>query len=111
MRLPTLSLASLLALLFSLTAVAQQTLPNIVFIYTDDVGYADVSCYGATKIKTPHIDRLAANGARFTNAHASSATCTPFRYSFLTGEYAWRRKGTGIAPGNASLIIDPTRLP
>lgn len=110
MRIPLLSLASLLALLFSLTARAQQTHPNIVFIYTDDVGYADVSCYGATKVKTPHIDRLAATGARFTNAHASSATCTPSRYSFLTGEYAWRRKGTGIAPGNASLIIDPARI-
>ncbi|WP_298741236.1 arylsulfatase [uncultured Chitinophaga sp.] len=106
MRIPLLSLASLLALLFSITARAQPSRPNIVFIYTDDLGYADVSCYGAVKIKTPHIDRLAASGIRFTNAHASSATCTPSRYSFLTGQYAWRRKGTGIAPGNAALIID-----
>jgi arylsulfatase A-like enzyme len=110
MRIPLLPLAGLLALLFAGTAKAQQTHPNIVFIYTDDVGYGDISCYGATKVKTPHIDRLAAAGARLTNAHASSATCTPSRYSFLTGEYAWRRKGTGIAPGNASLIIDTARI-
>jgi arylsulfatase A-like enzyme len=106
MRILPLSLTVLLILLFAGIAAAQQARPNIVFIYTDDVGYGDLSCYGATRVKTPHIDRLAAGGVRFTNAHASSATCTPSRYSFLTGQYAWRRKGTGIAPGNASLIID-----
>ncbi len=84
--------------------IAQQK-PNIVFIYSDDLGYGDLSCYGATKIKTPNIDALATKGIRFTNAHASSATCTPSRYSLLTGQYAWRKKGTGIAPGNAALII------
>ncbi|MEP6728838.1 MAG: arylsulfatase [Bacteroidota bacterium] len=84
--------------------IAQQK-PNIVFIYSDDLGYGDLSCYGATKIKTPNIDALARKGIRFTNAHASSATCTPSRYSLLTGQYAWRKKGTGIAPGNAALII------
>lgn len=82
---------------------------NIVLIYADDLGYGDVSCYGATKFKTPNIDRLAANGLRFSNAHSSSATCTPSRYSLLTGEYAWRRKGTGVLPGNAKLIIEPGR--
>ncbi|MDP8243557.1 MAG: arylsulfatase [Candidatus Hinthialibacter antarcticus] len=82
---------------------------NIVLIYADDLGYGDVSCYGATKFKTPNIDRLAANGIRFSNAHSSSATCTPSRYSLLTGEYAWRRKGTGILPGNAKMIIEPGR--
>jgi arylsulfatase A-like enzyme len=64
--------------------------PNIVLIYADDLGYGDVGCYGATKVKTPNIDRLASQGVRFTNAHSSSATCTPSRYSMLTGEYAWR---------------------
>ncbi len=83
--------------------------PNIVLILSDDVGYGDVGCYGATRVKTPNIDRLAAQGVRFTDAHATSATCTPSRYSLLTGQYAWRRKGTGILPGNASLIIDPDR--
>lgn len=80
--------------------------PNIVLIYADDVGYGDISCNGATKIKTPNIDRLAAEGLRFTNAHASSSTCTPSRYSILTGHYAWRKKNTGIAAGDASSIID-----
>ncbi|WP_143304753.1 sulfatase family protein [Chitinophaga vietnamensis] len=101
----------------SATGTAQQrpaaSKPNIVFIYADDLGYGDISCNGATKVHTPNIDRLAAQGMRFTNGHASSATCTPSRYSVLTGQYAWRKKGTGIAPGNASLIIDTaiTTLP
>jgi arylsulfatase A-like enzyme len=82
--------------------------PNIVLIYADDLGYGDVSSYGATAIQTPNIDRIAAEGLRFTNAHAPAATCTPSRYAMLTGEYAWRRPGTGIARGDAPLII-PTR--
>jgi arylsulfatase A-like enzyme len=88
---------------------AESAHPNIVIIYADDLGYGDVSCYGATRIKTPNIDRLAAQGLRFTNAHSSSATCTPSRYSMLTGEYAWRKKGTGVLPGDARLIIQPGR--
>ncbi len=83
--------------------------PNIVLIYTDDVGYGDLSCYGAGRVRTPNIDRLARSGIRFTDAHSSSATCTPSRYSLLTGEYAWRKKGTGVLPGDARLIIDPAR--
>jgi arylsulfatase A-like enzyme len=79
--------------------------PNIVIIYADDLGYGDISCYGATKISTPNIDRFASQGLRFTNVHASSATCTPSRFSLLTGQYAWRKKGTNIAPGNAAAII------
>ncbi|WP_420150776.1 sulfatase family protein [Spirosoma sp.] len=87
-----------------------QSRPNIVLIYADDLGFGDVSCYGATKIKTPNIDQVAAEGLRFTNAHASSATCTPSRFSLLTGQYAWRKSGTGIAPGDAALIIPTDRL-
>jgi len=83
--------------------------PNIIIIYADDLGYGDVSCYGATKLSTPNIDRLAKQGLRFTNAHCTSATSTPSRYSLLTGEYAWRRKGTGVLPGDASAIIQPGR--
>ena len=83
--------------------------PNIVLIYADDLGFGDVGCYGANKVKTPHIDRLAAEGLRFTDAHASAATCTPSRYSLITGEYAWRKKGTGVLPGDAKLIIEPGR--
>ncbi|MBN2001248.1 arylsulfatase [candidate division KSB1 bacterium] len=84
--------------------------PNIVLIYADDLGYGDISCYGATRIETPNIDRLADEGVKFTEAYSTAATCTPSRYSLLTGEYAWRRKGTGIAPGDASLIISTDRL-
>lgn len=84
--------------------------PNIVIIYADDLGYGDVSCYGATKISTPNIDNLAKKGILFTNAHCTSATSTPSRYSMLTGEYAWRQKGTGIATGDAPAIIKPGRL-
>ncbi len=84
--------------------------PNVIIILADDLGYGDVSCYGATKIKTPNIDKLASDGLRFINVHATSATCTPSRYALLTGEYPWRKKGTGVLPGNASLII-PTNKP
>jgi arylsulfatase A-like enzyme len=81
--------------------------PNIIIIYADDLGYGDVSCYGATRIHTPNIDKLSEQGLRFMDAHATSATCTPSRYSLLTGQYAWRKKGTDIAPGNAAAIIRP----
>jgi arylsulfatase A-like enzyme len=83
--------------------------PNIVLIYADDLGYGDVGCYGATKVATPNIDRVASEGLRFTDAHSSAATCTPSRYSLLSGEYAWRRRGTGILRGDAPLIIEPGR--
>ncbi len=83
--------------------------PNIVLLYADDLGFGDLSCYGARRTPTPNIDRLAAGGLRFTDAHATSATCTPSRYSLLTGEYAWRRKDTGIARGNAAALIPPGR--
>ena len=83
--------------------------PNVVLIYADDLGYGDVGCYGARLVKTPHIDRLAARGVRFTDAHSSSATCTPSRYSLLTGQYAWRKKGTRVLPGDAALILEPGR--
>jgi len=83
--------------------------PNIIVIYADDLGYGDVSCYGATKVTTPNIDRLADEGLRFTNAHSPSATCTPSRFAMLSGMYAWRQKGTGIARGDARMIIQPGR--
>lgn len=91
-----------------LTSDNQQK-PNIVFIYTDDLGYGDVSAYGATEIKTPAIDALAEDGILFKNAYATAATCTPSRYSILTGDYAWRKKGTGVAKGDAGLLIDTQR--
>ena len=89
--------------------VRAQSQPNIVLIYMDDLGYGDVSSYGATAFQTPHIDRLAKEGLRFTDAHSTAATCTPSRYALLTGEYAWRKPGTGVLPGNAALIVEPGR--
>jgi arylsulfatase A-like enzyme len=83
--------------------------PNIVVVLADDLGYGDVGCYGATKVRTPAVDRLAREGLRFTDGHAAAATCTPSRYAMLTGEYAWRRKGTGILPGDAPLLLRPGR--
>jgi arylsulfatase A-like enzyme len=83
--------------------------PNVVFIYADDIGYGDLSCNGAKTIKTPNVDKLAGQGVRFTNMHSAAATCTPSRYALLTGEYAWRKEGTGIAAGNAGSIIRPER--
>ncbi len=83
--------------------------PNIVMIYADDLGYGDVGAYGATKVATPNFDRIAKEGLRFTSGYSTSATCTPSRYALLTGEYPWRKKGTGIAPGDANMIIAPGR--
>ena len=85
----------------------QSSRPNIIVIMADDLGYGDVSCYGADRLKTPHIDQLAKEGLRFTSGYCSASTCTPTRYSFLTGTYAFRQKGTGIASPNNPSIIKP----
>ena len=102
-------IALAIALLISGQTTAAPAKPNIVLIYADDLGYGDLGCYGATRVATPNIDRLAAEGLRFTDGHSTSATCTPSRYGMLTGEYPWRRKGTGIAPGDAAMVIEPGR--
>ncbi len=81
--------------------------PNIIVIMADDLGYGDVSCNGAMSIQTPGIDRLAREGIRFTSGYCSASTCTPTRFSFLTGTYAFRQKGTGVAPPNGPAIIKP----
>ena len=81
--------------------------PNVVVVMADDMGYGDLSCYGATAFRTPHIDRLAATGRRFTDGYCSASTCTPTRFSLLTGTYAFRQDRTGIAPPNAPAIIAP----
>ncbi|SDG13301.1 sulfatase-like hydrolase/transferase [Chitinophaga filiformis] len=86
--------------------VAAQSRPNIIILYADDLGYGDVGCYGASAVKTPNIDHLAARGIRFTDAHCSAATCTPSRVSLLTGIYAFRRKAA-VLPGDAPLLIQP----
>lgn len=91
-------------------AIPPRRKPNIVILYADDLGYGDLSCYGATALRTPHLDRLAARGTRFENAHSPSATCTPSRYALLTGDYAWRASGTQILPGDAPALIRPGRF-
>ncbi len=88
---------------------AKPTKPNILLIYADDIGYGDLGCYGATKVRTPHMDGLAAQGLRFTDAHAVASVCTPSRYSLLTGEHAFRKAGPGIASGIRGLLIDTHR--
>lgn len=80
---------------------------NVIVIMADDIGYGDLSCNGEKTIHTPHVDQLAKGGMRFTDAHAVAATSTPSRYSFLTGQYAWRRADTGVAPGDAGMIVRP----
>ena len=86
---------------------ANATRPNIIIIYADDLGYGDVGCYGSTAIATPNIDRLAAGGLRFTDGHASASTCTPSRYSMLTGRAAFRTPGVSILQGDAAALIKP----
>ncbi len=95
--------------LAAMPALAACARPNIVLILSDDVGYGDLSCYGARRVATPNLDRLARGGVRFTSAYSPSATCTPTRYALLTGEYAWRREGTGVLPDDTPLIIEPGR--
>ena len=84
--------------------------PNVVLIFADDVGYGDVGCYGATKVKTPNIDRLATEGRRFTDAHSASAVCTPSRYALMTGEYPFRKNLWNPVFLKTGLLIDPGRL-
>lgn len=95
-------------LLTSNIAIAQDSKPNIVIIYVDDLGYGDLSCYGATEVTTPNVDKLANEGVKFTDAHCSAATCTPSRYSLLTGRYAFR-KNAAVLPGDAPLLISTER--
>ncbi len=97
---------TLLAFLALISARAAEQ-PNIIVIMADDLGYGDVSCYGAKAVQTPAIDQLAREGVRFTSGYCSASTCTPTRFSLLTGTYAFRQKGTGIAPPNGPAIIKP----
>lgn len=98
MKLPRfLTASALLSFAASVVFAEERTnqdsprLPNVVIIYADDLGYGDLSCYGATKVRTPNIDSLAIEGRRFTDAHSPSAVCTPSRYALMTGEYPFRK--------------------
>lgn len=97
----------LFVLLLALSVSAEPRKPNVIVIMADDLGFGDISCQGATTYETPNIDRLAAEGIRFTSGYCTASTCTPTRFSLLTGGYAFRTKGTGIAPPSAPAIILP----
>ncbi|MFB3825155.1 MAG: arylsulfatase [Bryobacteraceae bacterium] len=80
-------------------------------ILADDLGYGDLSCYGATKLQTPNLDRLARQGVRFTNAYTPSSVCSPTRYGLMTGRYCWRTSlQRQVLNVNAPLHIEPSRL-
>lgn len=100
-------LTNLVISTLTLTSYATEK-PNVVIIYGDDVGYGDVGAYGAEAIPTPNIDKLAAGGLRFTDGHCSASTCTPSRFSMLTGRHGFRHNAA-ILPPNAPLLI-PTDM-
>lgn len=106
---PVFKITSLLLAVTVGIASAETKPPNVVLIFADDLGYGDLGCYGATKLKTPHIDKLAAEGRKFTDAHSAAAVCTPSRYGLLTGEYPFRANGGkgiwGPAPIMSGLLI------
>jgi arylsulfatase A-like enzyme len=101
----------LLVVLTSAFAVAAEK-PNIVFILADDLGIGDVKCFNPDgKIATPNMDRLAAFGMKFTDAHTPSAVCTPTRYGVITGRYNWRTKlQSGVLGGLSPRLIEEGRL-
>jgi arylsulfatase A len=95
------------------TAEAAADKPNVVLILADDLGFGDLGCYGATKIRTPNIDRLAAEGTRFTQAYTPGSVCSPTRYSLLSGRYFWRNPmhpPTGVLAPGAPLLFEENRL-
>lgn len=100
-----------LSALYMVPVAAQQPgRPNIVIIMADDLGYGDFGCYGATKVNTPAVDALAADGLRFTDAHTSSSLCSPSRYSMMTGRYSWRTPlRSGVLTWFARPLIEPGR--
>ncbi len=100
----------ILSLLFTTLTTHAADQPNVIIIYGDDVGFADLGVYGSTMIPTPNLDKLAAEGLRFTDGHCAAATCTPSRYSMLTGAMAFRKAGTGILSGNAKMAISPDQF-
>ncbi|MCM5664030.1 sulfatase family protein [Galbibacter mesophilus] len=124
MKKTTLSLLILSSILFigcqqkkksnpSVEAISKSKNPNVIIIYMDDLGYGDLSSYGAKTLNTPNMDRIVDGGVKFTNGYATSATCSPSRYALLTGEYPWRNENAKILPGTAPMLIDieQTTLP
>ncbi len=108
----TKPLVSLFAIFAGLVAASAQEKPNIVFMIADDMGYADISSFGAPDVETPNIDRIAAEGVKFTNIYAMGPECTPSRVSYLTGQYPQRVGGMecAIGTGNVGRYDDAIRL-
>ncbi|MEO8659512.1 MAG: arylsulfatase [Bryobacteraceae bacterium] len=106
------ALLSMASGLSAARAVAAPVQPNIVYILADDLGYGDLHCYNpASKAPTPHLDRFASQGVRFTDAHSPSSVCTPTRYGILTGRYCWRsRLKKGVLDGYSPALIERNRL-
>lgn len=116
-RFTTLTLAACAALFSSISvnharSAEKRSVPNIVFILADDLGYGDLRCYNPkSKIPTPNLDRLASQGMRFTDMHTPSAVCTPTRYGLLTGRYCWRtRLKRGVLIGDSPMLVEPDRM-
>ena len=104
---------TLALLTFVALSIQAASKPNIIVIYADDLGYGDIQCYNPKrgKIPTPHVDKLASQGMRFTDAHSSSGVCSPSRYTILTGRYHWRsRLQRGIVGLWGAPVITPDRL-
>jgi arylsulfatase A len=98
---------------FGAVQAADLSKPNIIFILCDDLGYGDVRCLNPQrcKIATPQIDKMAAEGMTFTDAHSSSSVCTPTRYAIMTGRYNWRTKlQSGVLNGYSEPLIAKDRL-
>ncbi len=95
-----------------MTAPVKAASPNVVIILADDLGWGDLGCYNpGSKIPTPNLDRLAAEGILFTDAHSPSSVCTPTRYGLLTGRYAWRtRLKSGVLTGYSPPLLEPDQV-
>lgn len=108
---PKYAIVLLIIILNSLSSCSQKVKeqPNVIIIYSDDIGYGDIGVYGASLIPTPNIDKLASEGIRFTDGHAAASTCSPSRYALLTGEMGFR-KNVEIQPVNAPLSIQPSQF-
>jgi len=98
-------------LILALSLLQQPQPPNVVIILADDLGYGDIRAYQPeSPIPTPHLDQIAADGMRFTDAHSGSAVCTPTRYGLMTGRYCWRsRLKRGVLAGYSKHLIEPDR--
>src|SRR5260370_24767214 len=103
---------TLAAIPAALQSAPAPTLPNIVYILADDLGWGDLGCYNSqSAVPTPNADRFATQGLRFTDMHSASAVCTPTRYGILTGRYCWRSNlNSGVLLGYSPTLIQTARL-